>query len=247
MLKILWNGRSGLYSNQNKLDIISNNISNVDTNGYKKCDLAFEDIMYNKLDRLGVPITTSNREKLRQGGGSKAETIVRDFKQGILTETNKLSDIAIDGNGFFRVKDSEGNYYYTRDGAFNIDKDGNFVHSSGYLLDIDNYDPQKLSEKINIDSEGNIYSNDEIIGKINIYDFTNRDELISCGENLFQTQNEPEIANSIIKQGFLEKSNVDMPKELTDMLITQRAFEINSRIVKSADEMWQIANNLRSK
>lgn len=247
MLKSLWNGSAGLYSNQNRLDMIANNISNVNTNGYKKNDVSFEDIMYEKLDRIGVPITSNNRSKLLQGSGSRAETIVRDFNQGFIKQTGKSTDIAINGKGFFRVKDSNGNYFYTRDGSFNIDKDGNFIHSSGYILDIENYTPIDYNNQINIDTEGNIYSNGDVVGKINLYDFVNRDELISCGENLFRSNIEPQVVNSEIKQGFIEKSNVDLSKELTDMLLTQRAFEINSRTIKSSDEMWQIANNLRNK
>lgn len=247
MLKVLWNGRSGLYSNQNRLDMISNNLSNVDTNGYKRVDVNFEDIVYNKMDRLGLPVTSSERDKLIQGSGSKGESIVRDTKQGLLQETGKESDIAIIGPGYFRLKDAEGNYFYSRDGAFSIDKDGNFVHTSGYLLDIDGYDAKNLNRPISIDEKGNLYSGDKIIGKINLYDFTDKDNMVSLSQNLFQSTEEPKPVYGILKQGFVEKSNVDISKELTDMLVTQRAFELNSQSIKSADEMWQIANNLRSK
>ncbi|MCX7885341.1 MAG: flagellar hook-basal body complex protein [Caloramator sp.] len=248
MLKVLWNGRSGLRSNQNRLDVITNNINNVDTTGYKKNDLSFQDIMYEKLEKQGVPISSQNRGKLLQGSGSRAEKIVRDFKQGFISQTDSETDIAIEGKGFFRVKDSQGRYYYTRDGAFKIDGKGNFVHSSGRLLDIDKYNPSNLSFPISISEKGEIVnSKGELVGEINIYDFNDKDDIISLGDNLFQTNEKPIKANGILKQGFLEKSNVDIAKELTDMLITQRAFELNSRTVKSGDEMWQMANNLRNK
>lgn len=248
MLKALWNGRAGLRANQNRLDVITNNINNVDTTGYKKNDLSFQDIMYEKLERQGVPITNQNRDKLLQGSGSRAETIVRDNKQGYIKQTDNPTDIAIEGNGFFRIKDSQGNYYYTRDGAFKIDGEGNFVHSSGNLLDIDNYNPSNISYPISISNNGEIIdSKGEFIGKINIYDFNDKDGMTALGDNLFQSNEEPKDADGILRQGFLEKSNVDIAKELTDMLVTQRAFELNSRTIKSADEMWQIANNLRNK
>ncbi|EYE88814.1 flagellar basal body rod protein FlgG [Fervidicella metallireducens AeB] len=247
MLKALWNGRSGLYSNQNRIDTISNNIANIDTNGYKKCDVGFEDIFYEKLDRLGTPITTANKEGLIVGSGSRADKLIRNFTQGFLVDTSKADDLAIEGEGFFRLTDGQGNYFYTRDGGFNVDKYGNFVHCSGLILDIEGYDSTKLSSDFKIAEDGTLTSNSNNIGKINLYSFKNLDEMQSYGNNIYKAENPKTIVNGKIKQGYLEKSNVDLGKELTDMIVTQRAFELNSKALKAADEMWQIANNIRSK
>lgn len=245
MLKTLWNGRSGLYSNQNRLDIISNNIANVNTNGYKRMDVSFQDVFYENLNRIGLP--TTGNEKMTLGSGSRGDITVRDINQGYLKETSRDEDIAIDGSGYFRLRDGKGNYFYTRDGAFNLDEEGNLVHSSGLILDIENYDKENARRPLNINGDGYIMSAGKNIGKINVYDFVNCEDLTAAGENLYLSGGQELKSNSRLRQGFLEQSNVDIAKELTDMMITQRAYELNSRSVKSADEMWQIANNLRSK
>jgi flagellar basal-body rod protein FlgG len=258
MLRILWNGRAGLQSNQNKLDVISNNIANVDTNGYKKLDVAFEDIFYDKLDkRLGFPITAEgqDRDKIISGSGSKAVNIVRNSSQGNIVETGRELDIAIEGAGYFRLKGGDNKYYYTRDGAFNIDGNGNIVHSSGLKLDLESYTSgSQLKSPIRIDTAGNVYSEEKLVGKIYVYDYVSKDDMIASGNNLFTVNDES--GNSVkqlgigqfkLRQGFIEKSNVDLAKELTDMLITQRAYELNSKSIRAADEMWQISNNLRNK
>lgn len=252
MLRALWNSRSGLASNQNRIDIISNNIANVNTTGYKRLDVSFQDLINDNMDRLGLPVTSENRQGLLQGMGSKADTIVSNFTQGILMQTGREEDLAIEGNGYFRLyggQDMDGNdkYYYTRDGAFTIDNDGNLVNSSGYILEVDGLTPpQNISKPLLVDEAGNITSDGKSLGIISIYDFTDRDNLVSVGGNMFEGTGEMQV-NPKIKQGFIEASNVDLSKELTDMIITQRAFELNSKSIKSADEMWQIANNLRSR
>lgn len=252
MLRVLWNGKSGLISNQNRIDALSNNIANVDTNGYKRVDVTFLDVLNESIDRLGVPITSDNRENLSVGSGTKGEFIVRDFSQGILKETGRKTDLAIEGEGYFRLKDNEGRYFYSRDGAFKIDADGNFVHSSGLVLDIENYN-NNLSEndKFRISYDGNIYKiyddEEEYVGKINLYKIIGQDSLISKGENVYSAENVEVLDKFNVRQGFLESSNADITKELTNMLVTQRAFELSARTVKSADEMWQIANNLRGR
>lgn len=247
MLRTLWNGRTGLYSNQNRLDAISNNIANAETNGYKRVDVAFRDIFYETVNRKGVPLTSADGNETIAGTGSRADKLVRNQSQGILLNTGRSGDIAIEGSGYFRLIDGDGNEYYTRDGSFHIDGSGNFVHSSGLILDIEGFQPQSLKEPFAINEKGEIYSNGVRIGKINLYNFIDKDNMMSSGENLFSGATQIIESNGKVKQGFLESSNVDITKELTDMMITQRAFELSSRTIKSADEMWQIANNLRSK
>ena len=252
MLRALWNSRSGLAANQNRVDIISNNIANVTTNGYKRLDVSFQDMFNDNMNRLGLPVTTDDKQSLLNGMGSKAETIVSNSAQGTLLQTGREEDLAIEGNGFFRLyggQDIDGNdkYYYTRDGVFNIDSNGNLVNSSGSILEIDGLTPpQNINKPLLIDETGNIMVDGKSMGKINIYDFVDRESLVSVGNNMFEGTGEIQVSPQI-KQGFVETSNVDLSKELTDMIVTQRAYDLNSKSIKSADEMWQIANNLRSR
>jgi flagellar basal-body rod protein FlgG len=247
MLKTLWNSRSGLNSNQNRIDAISNNIANVETTGYKRIDVAFQDIFSENMNRLGLPVTTQNIDSLLLGSGSKADKLVKNNQQGNLKETGRQTDIAIDGSGYFKLLDQEGNPFYTRDGSFDIDSDGNFVHSSGMNLVIEGFNISALSSSISINANGEITSEKGIVGRIAIFDFQDKEGMTPVGNNLFKGSAMQQESEGIIKQGYLEESNVDIAKELTDMMITQRAFELNSRTVKAADDMWQIANNLRSK
>lgn len=252
MLRALWNSRAGLASNQNRVDVISNNIANVNTNGYKRLDVSFQDMFNDNLNRLGLPVTAEDKQSLLQGMGSKADRIVSNSSQGLLMQTGREEDLAIDGNGYFRVyggQDLDGNdrFYYTRDGVFSLDSEGNLTNSSGYILEIDGLTPpQNLSKPLLVDETGSIKADGKSIGKINIFDFVDRESLISVGNNMFEGTGEIQVQPKI-KQGFVESSNVDLSKELTDMIITQRAYELNSKSIKSADEMWQIANNLRSR
>lgn len=253
MLRTLWNGRAGLQSNQNRMDIISNNMSNVNTTGYKRLDVSFQDLVYEKIASNGIPITAEEKEGLDIGTGSRGDRIVRDMKQGIAIKTDRDEDLAIQGKGFFRLlsADQDGNsqYLYTRDGAFHLSVEGDkkyLVHSSGYRLDVEGLNPEDMKGKITVKSTGEVYSEEKLIGKIKIYDFKSNDGLTAIGQNLFTGEGAIEIEGNIM-QGYLENSNVDMAKELTDMMITQRAFELNSKSIKSADEMWQITNNLRGR
>lgn len=252
MLRALYNSRAGLTAQQNKMDIVSKNIANASITGYKKLDVAFEDLVNEKMYRKGLPVTAEDKNALLHGAGSKSDTIVSNFNQGVFISTSKDTDLAIDGYGFFRLyggKDEDGNdqYLFTRDGAFSIDINGNLVNNSGYVLDIDGLTPpHNLKTPITVDEVGNISSEGNVVGKINLYDFYNRDELLSMGNNVFKGNSEI-IANSKIRQSYLEASNVEIAKEMTDMIITQRAFQMNSRATQSADEMWKISNNLRSR
>lgn len=247
MLKALWNGRSGLNANQNRLDAISNNISNLETNGYKKIDVAFEDIFGEKMDRLGLPVTSDNRGELVIGSGSRGDRTVKNNLQGTLFETGKDTDLAISGAGFFKVIDDKGEAFYTRDGSFNTDSEGNLVHSSGMKLEIKNFNKGSLGNTLSIKANGEIMSENGLVGKVVLYDFQDKDNMISAGGNLLKGTGSPQKASGEIKQGYIEGSNVDLAKELTDMMMTQRAFELNSRSVKAADDMWQIANNLKGR
>ncbi len=255
MIKTLYNGRAGLASNQNKLNAISNNISNISTTGYKKIDVVFEDVYNEKINKRGLPVTDTNPDALSRGSGSKANTIVRTFTEGTPTETLKQTDIAIVGNGYFKLKDDNGNIYYTRDGNFKLesynDQQGNtvtrFVHNTGLLLTDEIRFPEDFDGTISISADGNVTSKGEYLGTLSVYDFTSRDSLIAQGNNLFSaigTDNKLNISDFSLKQGYLESSNAELSDELTDMMLTQRIYQMNSKTLETANDMWKMANNL---
>lgn len=257
MLRTLWTSQSGMNANQERLDAISNNLTNSTTMGYKRVDVGFKDLLTESLDRKGVPL---NNKDSAIGTGIKTSEWFRDNSQGMLRETRRTTDIAIDGTGYFRIIAPNGEKSYTRDGAFAIDGQGRLVDGRGNKLDIEF--SQGFSEenvKFNkdnfvIDKSGQIYikqsGNLKNVGEIPRYTATGDKAFISVGDNLFK----PAPGSQVVKtrdcdlyQGTLEGSNVDVATEFSDMIVTQRAFELSSRGVKTADEMWGMVNNLRSK
>lgn len=262
LLRALWNSKSGLIAQQDKLDSISNNLANVNTIGYKREDVSFQELVQETLKRKGYP--TSDRPEIQTGTGVKATNWLRDTHlQGNLLNTGNKTDLAIDGQGFFRVIMADGNYAYERAGNFVIDRDGMLVDESGNALDIQLQQPQGrdilnriggfTNRNINIGEDGSISVKDidgldKIVGKINIYNSVGSGDFLSIGRNLYLPRDGANVFvnNDVnILQGFLENSNVDAGREMTDMIITQRAFELSSRGIKTADEMWSIINNMR--
>ncbi|KMT21722.1 flagellar hook-basal body protein [Clostridium cylindrosporum] len=247
MLSSIWTGRSGLISQQAKMDTVSNNVANSNTIGYKKIDVSFsETLKENIRQRNGVPFT--NSDNMAQGTGTKVSKPFRNSKEGTFIDTGRDTDIAISGQGYFKVLDNSGNAYYTRDGSFSIDVLGNFVHSaSGMKLEIQNYKKENLKQPVSISPDGNITSDGLQVGKINLYDFSYKNDMLSQGDNTFTSGERPKAPEGKMIQGYVEGSNVDMVEELTNMITTQRSYEFNSRSIKAADEMWQLINNLKSK
>ncbi|WP_278246209.1 flagellar basal-body rod protein FlgG [Clostridium polynesiense] len=256
-MRILWNGKSAMIANQEKLDSISNNLSNVNTTGYKKVNVSFRDLMSETLNRTGYP---TNSQEAFTGTGVRTSPWIRDNTQGIIQETGLKTDIAIDGEGLFRVVKADGSFAYTRDGSFKIDSAGKIVDAKGNILSIDfkgghNYNNTKFSpDNLSIDKSGEIFikegSTFTNVASIPLYNSIGQNSLISAGDSLYVPAVNVEMFrsnNADFLQGYLEGSNVDMAEEFTDMIITQRAFELGSRSVKTADEMWGMINNLRSR
>jgi fagellar hook-basal body proteins len=254
-MRILWNSKTGMQAQQDKMDLISNNMANMETDGYKRADASFKDLIYEKIAKNGVPVSTSgNALSAVNGTGSALGQSSRSFKQGNLKETGIGTDLAIDGNGFFQVKTPEGSIAYKRGGKFSLDKVGNLSDDNGDILQIQYINNSKInSSSIIIDTDGNLYSEDNgrkiDIGKINIYDFKDKSVLSSMGNDLFSAPAGDETISQdfSIKQGYLELSNVDISKEMTDLILAQRAFELSSKGLKTADDMMSIANNLTGK
>jgi flagellar basal-body rod protein FlgG len=264
-----------MSAQQEKLDSISNNIANVNTEGYKKIDVTFKDLVYETLNRSGSPTSEANGDSSINGTGVRAAEWIRDTKQGNLTETGESTNLAIDGQGYFQVELPERNadesikIAYTRSGTFNIDSNGALVDKNGNRLAIEFYNnalpEDKLFTKDNfkIDEHGAVIKTngprEKEVGRINIYNVAGQDSLKSVGNNLYEVNTESVngievpverpyiVQDSSIRQGFLELSNVDLTKEMTEMIMTQRAFELSSKAMKTADEMWGMTNNLRGR
>ncbi|MDV3426931.1 MAG: flagellar basal body rod protein FlgG [Bacillota bacterium] len=249
-MRVLWNSKAGMQAQQDKMDLISNNMANMETEGYKRIDASFKDLVYEKIAGKGVPMGSGALASVK-GTGSKLSESYRSFNQGSLKQTGIDTDLAIDGNGFFQVKMADGSLAYKRGGKFNLDKNGNLSDDKGNILQIDYNNDKKInSSSIIIDESGQVYSEDKVaktdIGKINIYDFKDKANLISIGNDLFKAPagNEALSQDFSIRQGYLELSNVDLSKEMTDLILAQRAFELNSKGLSTADEMMSMANNL---
>lgn len=255
----MWNGRSAMMAQQEKLDCISNNLANVNTEGYKSEDVTFQDLMYESLQRRGYPVNEGENKNLITGSGVKAGNWIRDSKQGNLTNTGIGTDLAIDGPGYFRVVNSKGDLRYIRSGSFNVDNKGNLVDKNGNKLYMEykGAKPEFTKDNFIIKENGTVLikgnsnggTTTREAGKINIYNAIGQDAFISVGDNLYMPENgvNPTATDSNIMQGYIEGSNVDTAKEMTDMIMAQRAFEFGSKAVKAADDMWGMVNNLRGR
>jgi flagellar basal-body rod protein FlgG len=251
-----------MMANQEKLDVISNNLANANTDGYKRVSVSFQDLMSETLNRTGLPIS-ENGERSQDpftGTGVKTSGWVRDNKQGVLQETSKSTDFAIDGEGFFQVTKADGSIVYTRAGRFDVDANNRLVDSNGNRVKIipkqgieeaslnfrkDNFTISQTGEVLLKGEQG--YS---VVGNLPIYTATGSDAFRSDGENYYVANPGATIVETnqaSVYQGYIEGSNVDMVTEMTEMIVTQRAFELGSRGLKAADEMWNMANNIRGR
>lgn len=259
MLRSIWNSVSAMNAQQNKLNSISNNIANTGTVGYKSEDVNFQDLMYETLNRSGYPVNSKSTTPLISGEGSKTTEAIRNTAEGSLEQTNQKTDLAINGQGFFRVMLPGGKAAYERAGNFNVDKSGSLVDSNGNKVEIvrtnGNTSGQVLkNDNFIINDTGNVYikngNEDTLYGKINVYDAIGQDSMMSIGDSLYSPKQGTQVYqnnNASIEQGWLEQSNVDVGSEMTDMIQAQRAFELNSKALTTSDEMWGLINSMKSR
>ena len=257
MLRTLWTGKTGMNANQDKLDAISNNIANSTTMGYKKIDVGFKDLLTESLDRNGIPL--NNKDSVI-GTGTRTSEWFRDNSQGMLQETLRSTDLSIDGLGYFKIISDNGQEAYTRDGALAIDSRGRLVDNRGNKLELDylnGYSEDNLvfnKDNFLVDKKGQVYIKDKgnfiQVAEIPVYTAVGDRAFLSIGDNLFTPSPGVEVQRTTdfdIYQGSLEGSNVDIATEFSEMILTQRAFELSSRGVKTADEMWGMINNMRAR
>ena len=270
MMRALWTAATGMSSQQTNVDTISNNIANVNTTGYKKETAEFKSLFYQTLQKTQTDSEGNVKPVSAQVGlGVRNSAITSRFDQGALTETGNTLDLAISGNGFFAVKLSDGSMAYTRNGSFNAsatengttlcDADGNpLLDVEGNAIELPaGYNIAKMS----VDGKGNISFPDangayQATGiKIALYQFANPSGLTKIGGSNYQVSGvsgEPVLEGeeegssiSTIQQGYLEASNVQAVDEMVNLIVAQRAYEMNSKIISASDTMLQQANNLR--
>lgn len=263
MYRLTWMSKGAMMAQQNKLDSISNNMANSTTTGYKKVNVGFSDLLQDSLDRRGYPIIDRSNDHLEHSAGVKSTQWVRDNTQGNLLQTGRKTDLALDGEGYFEVTKANGEKAYTRDGSFFLDRNGDLVNSNGnYVTITQNGREIKLSQLnlpisqdnlvISEDGEVQIYNDQKFttVGKIKVTSFVGNNALNSIGDNLYVPKEGAQSYESkdfSIRSGYLEQSNVDLGEEMTELIIAQRAFQLSSNALKTADEMWGMVNNLRGR
>jgi len=261
MIRSLWSAASGMKAQQTNLDVISNNLANVNTSGFKKQRADFEDLLY-QIDREpGAPVDTGSviPNGIQVGLGSKVTGTSRVMGQGTVDVTNGDTDMMIKGDGYFQVVMPDGDLAYTRNGVFTIDGDGQLVTENGYLFEPAINIPDDATE-ISINDTGVVSvkeGNDtemREVGEIELARFVNPGGLLAMGNTLFQetdASGAPIVAapgedgmGSIV-QGALERSNVQVVEEMVGMITAQRAYEASSKAVQTADDLLAIANSMK--
>jgi flagellar basal-body rod protein FlgG len=243
------------------LDVIANNLANVNTAGFKKSRAEFQDLLYETIRPAGTPSSQDSEVPagIQLGHGTRPSTVLKIFSQGNMENTQNELDLAIEGDGFFQIALPNGETAFTRDGAFKLDSDGRMVNSDGFALEPEITIPSDaLSISVGLDGTVSVLQAGETtsseIGTIELARFVNPAGLISMGKNLFMTSEASgdemtgiagEDGLGTLAQGFLEMSNVSVVDEMVNMITAQRAYESNSKAIQAADEMLQLANNVK--
>lgn len=255
----LWIAKTGLEAQQSRLGIISNNLANVSTTGFKQDRAVFEDLLYQTVRQPGAQSSQNTMlpSGLMQGTGVRMVATEKLQTQGDLTQTGNSLDVAIQGRGFFQVLRPDGTLGYTRDGTFQLDSQGQLVNSEGYQIQPGITIPNN-AQSITIGTDGTVsvllpgQTAPTQVGTLQLADFANPTGLQPVGQNLYvetASSGAPQTGNpginglGTVNQGSLESSNVNVVSEMVDMIEAQRAYEINSKAIATADQMLQYTNN----
>jgi flagellar basal-body rod protein FlgG len=252
---------TGMLAQQTNVDVISNNIANMNTTGFKRQRAEFQDLLYEQIERPGT--ATGNETKapsgIQIGAGVKTGGVYRIQQQGALQQTDNRYDVAVTGRGYFQILMPSGDTAYTRDGSFAVSDQGELVTQDGYPVQPGITIPQNAVD-VTISKTGEVQvitSGDpqpQTVGQLELATFMNDAGLEAKGENLFletAASGQPTVANpgepgfGTLSQGFIEGSNVNAVAEITALITAQRAYEMNSRVVKTADEMLATTSQLR--
>jgi flagellar basal-body rod protein FlgG len=261
MIRALYSAGSGMAVQQMNVDNIANNIANANTTGFKMRRTEFQDLMYQTVVQPGAASgqQTVVPSGLQIGLGARPASNEIIFQQGDFQQTNNPLDLVIQGRGFFQVRRATGDIAYTRSGAFHLDRDGNVVTLSGESLEPQITIPPE-SQAMTIAADGTVsytlpgQTNSQVAGQIQLANFINPAGLNSMGNNLYSptdASGDPVVGNpggqeglGTLQQGYLEGSNVSVVEEFINLIVSQRAYEANSKVVKAADEMYQQVNNI---
>ena len=260
MIRALWTAATGMEAQQLNIDVIANNLANVNTTGFKKSRADFQDLLYQttKLPGSASSATTQNPTGIEVGLGTRTAAVQKLFTTGDMQRTGNQLDLAIEGAGFFQVQLPNGDTGYTRAGAFKEDSTGQMVTSDGYPL-LPNITIPENATNVSIGQDGTVTvfldgsATGTAAGTIELATFSNPSGLDSAGNNIYMettssgaptTGTAGENGIGTLAQNFLEGSNVSIMEELVNMIAGQRAYEINSKAIKTADKMVQMVNNL---
>lgn len=257
MLDSLYIGASGMYAQQTKIDVVANNLANVNTAGYKKNRVDFEDLLYHNIARANGMIGAPNNS-YRLGAGAAIANTDKVFTAGALKKTNQPLDMAIRGQGFFEVTLPDGSLGYTRNGAFQVDTQGRLTTANGNPLNPSIQVPSDATS-VKVSPTGLVtavepgQSKPVEIGQMEVSTFVNPDGLKAQGNNIYLPTASSGAANPStpsqngtgkIAQGYLEGSNVNLINQMMDLIMAQRAYEINSKVVQASDQLLSISDGL---
>ncbi len=260
MFRALYTAATGMSAQQMNVDVIANNLSNVNTAGFKKMRVDFEDLFYQTYQVPGTrtSATTQNTSGIQVGLGTRPVDIQKSFSQGEFQQTENPLDLAVEGDGFFQVALPDGTTAYTRSGAFKQDADGRLVSADGYVLQPEISLPQDATEVyVGVDGTVSVLqagsTEATIVGNIELARFVNPAGLSNLGKSLYaptESSGDPLTGTpgsegiGSIAQRYLESSNVKVVEEMVTMILAQRAYEMNSKVIKTSDDMISMANNL---
>lgn len=261
MIRSLWTSATGMQAQELNIDVIANNLANVNTSGFKKSRAEFQDLLYESMRPAGAASSadTTVPTGIQLGHGTRPAAVQKMFSQGDFQNTQNELDWAIEGDGFFQIELPDGDTGYSRSGEFKLDADGRIVNPDGFLLIPEMTVPtDTISISVGLDGTVSVIQAGDAtpteIGSVQLARFVNPAGLRSLGKNLYSPTNGS--GNEIIgtpgdngfgtlAQGFLEMSNVSVVDEMVNMITAQRAYETNSKVITTADDMLQLANNLK--
>jgi flagellar basal-body rod protein FlgG len=260
MMRSLWISKTGMEAQQTQLDVVSHNLANVGTNGYKRAHAVFEDLMYQTLRQSGANSSEQTQlpTGLQVGLGVRTVATSRQFSQGNLQQSSNAMDLAVKGNGFFQIQMPDGTTAYTRDGSFQVSSTGQMVTNNGYTLQPGITIPAN-AQSVTVGADGTVsaalpgQTDPQVLGQLQLASFINPAGLEPRGQNLFTETAASGTASPAapgsnglgeIAQGFVETSNVNVVEELVAMIQTQRAYELNSKAIQTSDQMLQRLSQL---
>lgn len=260
-MKALYIAASGMKAQELNVEVISNNVANMRTTGYKRQRADFQDLLYENQRRMGTQTSDTGTivpNGVQIGSGVQTVATTRIMSQGTASQTGRELDVAIRGEGFFQIERPDGSTGYTRDGSFARSDTGQLVTNDGYTVLPGVVIPEN-SRDITINNQGLVQAMNDAgqvvnLGQIELARFVNKAGLEAIGDNLFletEASGAPQVGTPEqdgfggVKQGFIEASNVDAVRELSDLIAAQRAYEMNSKIVQAADQMYSTTSNLR--